>query len=228
MKRAFRRGCPLRQRLPAAARELTRSSSRVNRQLGEGEGSRSSRGHACSSAIRPRRQGQSLILRNLTPPAALHEILDEYTQLFEKIQDAEYIRERMADIQRRRVASRRSRAGDVRRRALTGEEAVICGARGAAAVAGAADIAAAEDRRHHHGDRRHDGHAAILSRSLAFHRRRQCGVLQACKTGTSWPRRPGGTGPHQAGRGDGSGVSQLQREYVDLRDKLVENRDQRR
>src|SRR5438874_10166852 len=82
----------------AASQEMDATIVRVSQQLGDDEAA-IFRGHRLLLRD-PALVGKvksSILHRQVDARTALHELLDEYTALFDKIQD-EYLKERMADI----------------------------------------------------------------------------------------------------------------------------------
>lgn len=211
----------------AAAEELDAIVERVCKQLGEGEAA-IFRGHRLLLRD-PALVGKvkSLILhKKVDAVSALHDVLDEYTALFSRIQD-EYIRERMADI--RDVIGRIQAQLALQlpsAEILKNEEPVILVAHEVLPSQALAlqrlkivgvitEIGGTT------------GHAAILSRSLGI----------PSVTGLRGVHRVIATGDLLALDGREGHVHvkpdleieaayrKLQREYVDMRDRLVENRD---
>ena len=210
----------------AAAEELDAIVARVSQQLGEDEAA-IFRAHrlllrdpAFVSKVK------SLILkRHVDAPTALHETLEEYTKLFERIED-EYLRERMTDL--RDVVGRITAqlALQANQCLLPCDEPVIIVApeilpsqalafhrlqvAGIITEAGGAT-----------------GHAAILARSLGIPAVSGLrGILREVHTGDliALDGREGhvllNPGPEVE-----AAYRKLQREYVNLRDRLIENRD---
>jgi phosphoenolpyruvate-protein phosphotransferase len=209
-----------------AAEELDAIVHRVSQQLGEDE----------ASIFRAHRlllrdpafvgKVKSIILKHqVDASTALHETLEEYTKLFARIED-EYLRERMSDL--RDVAGRITAqlALQAGRTVLPGDEPVIIVApeilpsqalafhrmqvAGIITEAGGAT-----------------GHAAILARSLGIPAVSGLrGILREVHTGDliALDGREG----HvllNPGIEVEAAYRKLQREYVNLRDRLIENRD---
>lgn len=109
----------------AAVHEMDATINRVRQQLGEDE-AEIFRGHR--SLLRdPALVGKvksAILHRRLDAQSALHELLDEYSSLFEKIED-EYLKERMSDI--RDVVARLMAhlSLDGRPKSLSNEEPII-------------------------------------------------------------------------------------------------------
>jgi phosphoenolpyruvate-protein phosphotransferase len=210
----------------AAIRELNAIVERVSRQVGEEEA-------AIFRAHRMLLRDPALISkvhaaihnRRLDAASALHATLQEYTTLFEKIPD-EYLKERMADL--RDVMGRISAqlALDKREHELQGEEPVVIVApeilpsqafmferlpvAGIITEAGGAT-----------------GHAAILARSLGIPAVSGLrGIVREVRTGDllAVDGREGHVHVHPGPEVEAA-YRKLQREYVDLRDRLIENRD---
>lgn len=212
--------------IAAAASELDAIVARVSQQVGEEEAAifRSHRLLLRDPALITK--VKSAILERLVDArTALHELLDEYSALFEKIQD-EYIRERMADI--RDVVSRvmAQLALQDPGCCLEANESVIIVAHEVLPsqalafhrlrVAGIATEAGGST-----------GHAAILARSLGIPAVSGLrGILQDVATGDmlAIDGREGhlyvNPGPEVE-----AAYRKLQREYVDTRDRLIENHD---
>ena len=168
---------------------------------------------------------QEIQIHGVDAPTALNRALDEYTSLFARISD-EYLRERMADVRDviSRIINRLTLDESVQQ--LQGKEAVVLVAPeflpSQAAmfdrlpVAGIVTEAGGST-----------GHAAILARSLGIPAvSGLTGLLKEVRTGDLLivDGREGGVlvnpGPEVE-----SAYRKLQREYVDLRHKLIENRD---
>ncbi len=168
----------------------------------------------------------SILQRQIDARSALHELLDEYALLFEKIQD-EYLKERMADI--RDVVGRiiSHLVMHEAPKCVAGEEQIILVAPeilpsqavlleklkvvGIITEAGGGT-----------------GHAAILARSLGIPSVSGIrGILKQIATGDMLAL--DGRAGHVHLKPDAELVAayrKLEREYFHLRDKLVENRDQ--
>src|SRR5438270_4575053 len=213
--------------IAAAGQELDAIVTRVTQQLGEDEAA-IFRGHrlllrdpALITKVK------TIILnKQIDARSALQEALDEYTKLFEKIQD-EYLKERMADI--------RDVVGRIMAQLALNQPAAACLECDEPVVLVAPEVlpsqALALQRLKIVGIITEaggsTGHAAILARSqgipLVSGLR---GIHRALKTGdlVAMDGRMG----HVYLRPDAeteAAYRKLQREYVDLRDRLVENRD---
>jgi phosphoenolpyruvate-protein phosphotransferase len=211
----------------AAARELNAITERVSRQVGEEEAAifRAHRMLIRDPAL-VNKVHAAIVDKSLDAGSALHETLEEYAALFAKIPD-EYLKERMADL--RDVVGRIAAqlALDKRDPELKEDEPVVVVApeilpsqafmferlpvAGIITEAGGAT-----------------GHAAILARSLGIPAVSGLrGILREVRTGDllAVDGREGhvhlNPGPEVE-----AAYRKLQREYVDLRDRLVENRDQ--
>jgi phosphotransferase system enzyme I (PtsI) len=211
----------------AATEELEATIARVNSQVGDD----------AAAIFRAHRQLlrdpvligkiKSIILtKHVDARTALQESLNQYSTLFAEIHD-EYLKERMADV--RDVMGRI--AGHLTRQET--ENRLACNE---AVVIVASEIlpsqALAFDRAHVAGILTETGgttgHAAILARSLGIPAVSGLrGILRDVRTGdlVALDGREGHVyvrpGPEVE-----SAYRKLQREYVDLRDRLVENRDQ--
>jgi phosphoenolpyruvate-protein phosphotransferase len=215
------------QACAAAARELDAIIERVSRQVGEEEAS-IFRAHR----ILLRDPGlvakvhSAILDRQLDAGSALHETLEEYNALFAQIPDA-YLKERMADLRDvvGRIVAQLALQG--KKPQLPEEEPVIIVAPeilpsqafmfDRLPVAGIVTEAGGAT-----------GHAAILARSLGIPAVSGLrGVLREIHTGDllAVDGREGhvylNPGPEVE-----AAYRKLQREYVDLRDRLIENRDQ--
>jgi phosphoenolpyruvate-protein phosphotransferase len=211
----------------AAARELDAIIDRVGRQLGAEEAAifRAHRVLLRDPALVAKVHA-AILDRKLDASSALHETLEEYTALFSKIPD-EYLRERMADL--RDVVGRivAQLALQANKPQLPTDGPVVLVApeilpsqafmfdhfqvAGIITEAGGAT-----------------GHAAILARSLGIPAVSGLrGILRDVHTGDliALDGREGhvylNPGPEVE-----AAYRKLQREYVDLRDRLIENRDQ--
>lgn len=171
---------------------------------------------------------KSLILnRHVDARTALHEVLDDYTALFSRIED-EYLKERMADI--RDVVSRvmaQLALNEPAEHAMDGHEPIILVAPEILPsqalllkkfqVVGIITESGGST-----------GHAALLARSLGIPSVSGLrGILRQVQTGDLLVL-DGRSGLVLAKPDPEAEAAyrKLQREYVDLRDKLVENRDQ--
>jgi phosphoenolpyruvate-protein phosphotransferase len=216
------------QAVAAAARELDAIVARVNRQLGEKEA-------AIFQAHRLLLRDPTLInkvksiiaSRHVDAGTALHEVLDEYTALFAQIKD-EYLKERMTDL--RDVIGR-----VIAQLALQSGKSVIDAHEPIILVAPEIlpSQASTFDRQHIAGiiteSGGANGHAAILARSLGIPAVSGVrGILREVKTGdlVVLDGRAGHIHLHPGAELEAA-YRKLQREYVDLRDRLIENREQR-
>jgi phosphoenolpyruvate-protein phosphotransferase len=210
-----------------AAQELDAIAERVGKEVGEEEAA-IFRGHRLllRDPAMIAKVKSAILKRQVDARTALHEVLDEYTALFSQVQD-EYIKERMTDI--RDVVSRimAQLALHDATHTLEAKEPVILVApeilpSQALAfhrlqIAGIVTEAGGST-----------GHAAILARSLGIpsvsglrgiHREVVTGDLLALDGREGHVYINPGAEVEAAYR-------KLQREYVDIRDKLIENRDQ--
>jgi phosphoenolpyruvate-protein phosphotransferase len=215
------------QAVAAAGRELDAIVRRVNQQLGEKEA-------AIFQAHRLLLRDPTLINkvktlivnRQVDARTALHEVLDEYTTLFAQIQD-EYLKERMADLRDvigRVMAQLALQEG---KHVIDADEPVIL-----IAPEILPSQASTFDRQQIAGiiteSGGANGHAAILARSLGIPAvSGMRGILKEVKTGdlVVLDGREGHVYLHPGPELE-SAYRKLQREYVDLRDRLIENRDQ--
>lgn len=210
----------------AAAQEMDATILRVTQQLGDDEAA-IFRGHR--QLLRdPALVGKvksSILHRQLDARSALHELLDEYGALFEKIED-EYLKERMADI--RDVVSRiiNHLELDEKPKSLHGDEAIIVVAPEILPsqallleklqVVGIITEAGGST-----------GHAAILARALGIPSVSGLrGILKQVVTGDllALDGRVGSVFLKPDSELEAA-YRKAAREYVHLRDKLVENRD---
>jgi phosphoenolpyruvate-protein phosphotransferase len=211
----------------AAGHELDNIAARVSKELGEGEAAifRAHRQLLRDPGLTGKVQN-AIRSRHIDARTALQQVLDEYTALFEQIQD-EYLRERMADV--RDVVSRVLAHLDLEqnRHLLQADEPVIV-----ATTEVLPSQALLFDRMHVAGILTETGgttgHAAILARSLGIPAVSGLrGLLREIHTGelVALDGREGhvylNPGPEVE-----AAYRKLQREYVDLRDRLIENRDQ--
>jgi phosphotransferase system enzyme I (PtsI) len=215
------------QACAAAARELDAIVGRVSKQLGEKEA-------AIFQAHRlllrdPALIGKvkaTIVNHRVDARSALHEVLDEYGALYAQIQD-EYLKERMADIRDvigRIMAQLALQDG---KPLLDVSEPVIL-----VAPEILPSQATSFDRQHIAGIITEaggtNGHAAILARSLGIPAVSGLrGILRDVKTGdlVVLDGREGSVYLHPGPEVEAA-YRKLQREYVDLRDSLIENRDQ--
>ncbi len=211
----------------AAAQELDAIAARVSQQVGEDEA-------AIFRAHRLLLRDPSLIAKvksaildkKIDAPSALHEVMEEYSALFAKIQD-DYIKERMADV--RDVVGRvmAQLALHESRCLLEADEPIIL-----VAPEVLPSQALAFQRLQVAGILTESGgstgHAAILARSLGIpsvsglrgiHLEVNTGDLLAVDGREGHVYINPGAEVEAAYR-------KLQREYVDIRDRLIENRDQ--
>jgi phosphoenolpyruvate-protein phosphotransferase len=210
----------------SATLEMDATIVRVSQQLGDDE-AEIFRGHR--ALLRdPALVGKvktSILHRKVDARTALHDLLDEYTALFEKIED-EYLKERMADI--RDVVTRLMThlATEHKSHSLHGDEAVILVAPEILPsqalllekfnVVGIITEAGGST-----------GHAAILARSLGIPSVSGLrGILKQIVTGDllALDGRVGSVFLKPDSELEAA-YRKMQREYVNLRDKLVENRD---
>jgi phosphoenolpyruvate-protein phosphotransferase (PTS system enzyme I) len=211
----------------AAGQETDAIIARVKQQLGDDE-AEIFRGHRLllrDPALIGKVQA-SILHRHVDARTALHELLDEYAALFEKIQDA-YLKERMADIRDvvTRIAAHltlgETPAG------ISSEEPVILVAPEILPsqavllekfkVAGLITEAGGST-----------GHAAILARSLGIPSVSGLrGILKQVSTGDLLALDGrSGTVYLKPDAEIEAAYRKMQREYVNLRDRLIENRDQ--
>jgi phosphotransferase system enzyme I (PtsI) len=211
----------------AAALELDAIVARVSKQVGDEEASifRAHRLLLRDPALIAKVKS-AILTRKVDAATALHDVVDGYTALMGQIQD-EYIRERMTDV--RDVAGRilgqlSLQDGSLK---VDADEAVIIVAHeilpsqaltfdrlqvgGILTEAGGAT-----------------GHAAILARSLGIPAVSGLrGIVKESKTGDLFAidGREGFV-YHNPGAEVEAAYRKLQREYVNLRERLIENRDQ--
>jgi phosphoenolpyruvate-protein phosphotransferase len=215
------------QACAAAARELDAIVARVNQQLGEKEAAifQAHRLLLRDPALINKVKG-IILARRVDARTALHEVLEEYSALYAQIQD-EYLKERMADI--RDVIGRimAQLALQDHKPLLDVKEPVIL-----VAPEILPSQATAFDREHVAGIITEtggtNGHAAILARSLGIPAVSGLrGILREVKTGdlVVLDGREGLVHLHPGPEVEAA-YRKLQREYVDLRDRLIENRDQ--
>jgi phosphoenolpyruvate-protein phosphotransferase len=211
----------------AAAQELDAIVARIGKEVGEEEASifRSHRLLLRDPAL-IQKVRSTILNRHVDARTALQETLHEYTDLFSKIED-DYLRERMADIRDvlGRVAAQLALQDG--HSTLSLEEPVILVAPeilpSQAATFEGMKVAGIITEL---GGT--TGHAAILARSLGIPAVSGLrGILKECHTGdlVALDGREGHVylrpGPEVE-----SAYRKLQREYVDMRDRLIENRDQ--
>jgi len=211
----------------AAAAELDGIITQVSRQVGEDEAA-IFRGHQLlirdASLIN---KVKTIILETqVDAPTALHGVLDEYSKLFAQIED-EYIRDRMADIRDviGRIMAQLS-MHDCNQRVSSDDPVILVAPEilpsqalsfqrlkvsGIVTEVGGAT-----------------GHAAILARSMGIPSVSGLrGILREVKTGDllAIDGREGHVYVNPGAEVE-SAYRKIQREYVDIRDRLVENRDQ--
>jgi phosphotransferase system enzyme I (PtsI) len=210
----------------AAGQEMDAIIARVGQQVGEDEAA-IFRGHRMLLRD-PALVGKvksSILHRHVDARTALQDLLDEYTLLFEKIQD-EYLKERMADI--RDVVTRIVAH-------LSMHEAPHCLAGGEPVILVAAEIlpsqAALLEKFNAAGIITEaggsTGHAAILARSLGIPSVSGLrGILKQVVTGDllALDGRAGAVYLKPDSEVEAA-FRKMQREYVNLRDRLIENRD---
>jgi phosphoenolpyruvate-protein phosphotransferase len=215
------------QAIAAAARELDVTIARVTKQLGEDKAAifRSHRALLRDPALVGKVKN-AILTRHIDARSALHEALDEYAGLFAQIHD-EYLKERMADV--RDVVTR-----IMGHLALQHNQGVLNVNEPVIVVA--AEILPSQamtfDQLHVAGivteTGSTTGHAAILARSLGIPAVSGLrGILAEVRTGDMLAI--DGRGGHvyvNPGPEVESAYRKLQREYVGLRDRLIENRDQ--
>jgi phosphoenolpyruvate-protein phosphotransferase len=211
----------------AAAQELDGLIARVESEVGESEAGifRAHRALLRDPALVARVKN-AILTRHVDARTALQEALDQYAQLFAQIEDA-YLRERMTDIR------------DVVTRILThlSVQETPMPAQGAdPLILVAAEIlpsqAASFDRMRLAGivteKGGSTGHAAILARSLGVPAVSGLrGILKEVHTGDllALDGREGYVYVNPGAEVEAA-YRKLQREYVDLRDRLIENREQ--
>ncbi|HJT76890.1 MAG TPA: phosphoenolpyruvate--protein phosphotransferase, partial [Gemmataceae bacterium] len=211
----------------AAGRELDAIVERVTRQVGEAEASifQAHRLLLRDPAFLAKVKA-AILNRQVDAHAALQEVLGEYTALFEQIPD-EYLKERLTDL--RDVVGRvqAQLALQSNPPALDVNESVIV-----IAPEILPSQALAFDRLHVAGVITESGgatgHAAILARSLGIPAVSGLrGILREVQTGdlVALDGREGHVYLHPGPEVEAA-YRKLQREYVDLRDSLIENRDQ--
>jgi phosphoenolpyruvate-protein phosphotransferase len=211
----------------AAGKELDAIVARVSLEMGEDEANifRAHRMLVRDPALIGKVK-TAILNRQVDATTALQEALDDYARLIEKIED-DYLRERMADL--RDVAGRiMNHLGQLPALpAFKPDESMII-----VAPEILPSQAMALDRLHIAGIITETGggtgHAAILARSLGIPAiSGLSGILKQVETGdlVAMDGREGHVylkpGPEVE-----SAFRKLQREYFDLRDRLIENRDQ--
>jgi phosphoenolpyruvate-protein phosphotransferase len=210
----------------AAAQELDAIIARVSQQLGEEEAAifRSHRLLLRDPALVGKVKS-AILNRHVDARTALHDVLDEYTALFAQIQD-EYLKERMADV--RDVVARimgHLAIHDATQLLPRDEPVIVVAQEILPSQAMAFDRLQVAGIITETGGA--TGHAAILARSLGI----------PAVSGIRAVRREVHTGDLIALDGREGHVylnpgpeveaayRKLQREYVDMRDRLIENRD---
>jgi phosphoenolpyruvate-protein phosphotransferase len=215
------------QACDAAVRELDTIIARVTKQLGEDEAAifRSHRLLARDPALIGKVKS-AILDRHLDARTALQEAVDEYTSLFSQIQD-DYLKERMADV--RDVVTRivGHLAMQARPANLDVDEPVIV-----VAVEILPSQAMTFDKMRVAGILTEKGaatgHAAILARSLGIPAVSGLqGISREVHTGdlVAVDAREGHVYVHPGPEVE-SAYRKLEREFVDMRDRLIENRDQ--
>ncbi len=213
----------------AATRELDALIERVSRQLGP-EAANILQAHRLlirDPALLAKVKA-AILDRHVDALTALHEVLEEYTALFSKVQD-EYLRERLPDFREAigRILSQLARQGHQEPRHLESNEPVII-----VAPEILSSHAMTFDRLKVAGIATEGGgatgHAAILARSLGIPAVSGLrGLLKDVKTGdlVALDGREGhiyvNPGPEVE-----AAYRKLLREYVHLRESLFENRDE--
>ena len=212
----------------AAGQELENMIARVSKQVGEDEAAifRSHRILLRDPALIGRVKA-AILNGHVDARTALQEALDEYTTLFAQIKD-DYLKERMADLRDviTRIAAHLS-LEETRQQLDVSEPVILI----------AAEIlpsqALAFDRLHVAGIITEtggtSGHAAILARSLGIPAVSGIrGIAREAATGdlVALDGREGHVYLNP-GREVESAYRKLQREYVHLRESLIENRDQK-
>ena len=215
--------------IQAAGKDLDAIVTRVCVQVGEEEAA-IFRGHrlllrdpAFISKVKA-----NILKKQIDARSALHEVLNEYTALFAKISD-EYLRERLADIRDvvGRVIAQLALDEPQKRAALTGDEPLIVVAReflpSQALIL--KKLNAAGIITETGGG---TGHAAILARSLGIPSVSGLrGIMRQVQTGDLLVLDGREGVVHIKPDAEAEAFyRKLQREYVDLRDRLIENRDQ--
>jgi phosphotransferase system enzyme I (PtsI) len=215
------------QACTAAAHEVEEIISRLQRQVGEKEAAifQAHRLLLRDPVLLNKVKG-IILQRQVDARTALHEVLEEYTALFAQIQD-EYLKERMADL--RDVVSRilaQLALQDNRPRLDTAEPVVLVAPEILPSQAAAFEAGRLAGILTETGGS--NGHAAILARSLGIPAVSGLrGILREIQTGdlVVVDGREGlvyiRPGPEVE-----AAYRKLQREYVHIRDRLIENRDQ--
>jgi phosphoenolpyruvate-protein phosphotransferase len=213
----------------AAARELDATIARVSREVGENEAAifRAHRGIVQDPAL-VNKVKSTIQQRHIDARGALQETLDEYAKLFEQIDD-EYLRERWADIRDvvgRIMAHLSQPEGGSAAEPQEQEPVILIAPEILPSQAMALDRVRIAGLLTETGGS--TGHAAILARSLGIPAVSGLrGIAREVETGDliALDGREGhvyvNPGPEVE-----SAYRKLQREYVDLRDRLIENRDE--
>jgi phosphotransferase system enzyme I (PtsI) len=213
----------------AAALELDAIVARVSQQVGEEEAA-IFRGHRL--LLRDQtfiaKVKSAILHKRVDARTALHDVLEEYSALFASIQD-EYLRERLTDIRDvvGRVIAQLALHGSDSYVHINGEEPIVVVAPeilpSQALILKKLKVAGIITEM---GGS--TGHAAILARSLGIPSvSGMRGILRQVKTGDLLVL--DGRDGHVYIKPDAeteAAYRKLQREYVDLRDRLIENRDQ--
>ncbi len=213
--------------LHAAGLELDAVIGRVSQQLGE-EQAAIFRGHRLLLRD-PALLGKvknAILTKHVDAPTALHEVLEEYTRLFSQFQD-EYLKERLADVRDviGRIAAQLALRDKPPPDAISQEPVVIVAPEILPSqalflqrfqVAGIITEAGGST-----------GHAAILARALGIPSvSGMRGILHDVTTGDLIALDGcAGTVHLRPDAETEAAYRKLQREYVNLRDRLVENRD---
>ncbi|MCI0639857.1 MAG: phosphoenolpyruvate--protein phosphotransferase [Gemmataceae bacterium] len=212
----------------AAGNELEAVVASVRQQLGEDEAA-IFRGHklllrdpALIAKVKT-----TILHKKVDAPSALHEALDDYTQMFEKIAD-EYFRERLADIRDviGRIMSQLAQSGKDIHCLQMKEPVILVAPEVLPSQAAALECLNIVGIITEAGGS--TGHAAILARARGIPSVSGLrGIRERVATGDLLVL-DGRTG-HVLLRPDAeteAAYRKLQREYVDLRDSFVHNRDQ--
>jgi phosphoenolpyruvate-protein phosphotransferase len=210
-----------------AGRELEAIVARVSREIGEEEATifRAHRQLLRDPAFITKVKA-AILNRHVDARGALHEVLGDYSRLYAQIAD-EYLKERMADV--RDVIGRviaQLALGDGKRIIDVDEPVIIVAHEVLPSQAMSFDRVPVAGILTETGGT--TGHAAILARSLGIPAVSGLrGILRECHTGdlVALDGREGhvylSPGPEVE-----AAYRKLQREYGDVRDRLIENRDQ--
>jgi phosphoenolpyruvate-protein phosphotransferase len=210
----------------AAARELDAVINRVTQEVGK-EAAAIFRAHR--TLVRDptlvAKVKSVIVTRHIDARSALQATLDEYTSLFNQIQD-QYLRERMTDIRDivGRILNHLDRQ-DIQQAFGSKEPVVLCAREILPSQAIAFDRWPLAGILTEAGGS--TGHAAILARSLGIPAVSGLrGLLRDVKTGDliAMDGREGHVYLNPGAEVEAA-YRKLQREYVDLRDRLIENRD---